>query len=151
MVLPRPHRVSTPRREKNMKESTSNMPTWLITGCSSGLGRHLAQAVLERGWNAVVTARNPSTVRDIAALFARAPITQCPGVVSTTTVGPALHLPFPSSESVSVGNVIVGPTPQSSLPEFAGEKKRLGLMSPRPNALGIPAAGEGWFMMGYNG
>ena len=52
------------------------------------------------------------------------------------------------SESVSVGNVIVGPTPQSSLLEFAGEKKRLALMSPRPDALGIPAAGEGWFMMG---
>ena len=47
MVLPRPHRVSNPRREKNTKESTSNMPTWLITGCSTGLGRHLAQAVLD--------------------------------------------------------------------------------------------------------
>jgi hypothetical protein len=77
-------------------------------------------------------------------LLARTPpITQCPGVVSTTTVGPALHLPLPSSESVSVGNVIVGPTPQSSLPEFAGEKKRLRFMSPRPDALGVPAAGEG--------
>jgi NADP-dependent 3-hydroxy acid dehydrogenase YdfG len=42
------------------------MPTWLITGCSSGLGRHLAEAVLERGWNAVVTARDPAKVRDIA-------------------------------------------------------------------------------------
>ncbi len=40
------------------------MSTWLITGCSSGLGRHLAQAV--RGWNAVVTARDPATVQDIA-------------------------------------------------------------------------------------
>jgi NAD(P)-dependent dehydrogenase (short-subunit alcohol dehydrogenase family) len=41
------------------------MPTWLITGCSTGLGRALAQAVLERGWNAVVTARDPGTVQDI--------------------------------------------------------------------------------------
>ncbi|SEE66617.1 hypothetical protein SAMN05519104_6965 [Rhizobiales bacterium GAS188] len=30
------------------------MTTWLITGCSTGLGRHLAQAVLEAGFNAVV-------------------------------------------------------------------------------------------------
>ena len=34
------------------------MPTWLITGCSTGLGRHLAEAVLARGYNAIVTARD---------------------------------------------------------------------------------------------
>src|SRR6201987_1479660 len=79
-------------------------------------------------------------------LFASAPITQCPGVVSTTNAGPASPLPLPSSESVAVGNVIVGPTPQISLPEFAGERNRLGLMSPSPNALGIPGAGEGWLI-----
>ena len=45
------------------------MPTWLITGCSSGLGRHLSQAVLERGWNAVVTARDRAKVQDIAARY----------------------------------------------------------------------------------
>jgi len=43
------------------------MVTWLITGCSSGLGRHLAQAVLEHGDNAVITARNPTTIQDITA------------------------------------------------------------------------------------
>jgi NAD(P)-dependent dehydrogenase (short-subunit alcohol dehydrogenase family) len=42
------------------------MSTWLITGCSTGLGRHLAQAVLEQGHNAVVTARNPAAVQDLA-------------------------------------------------------------------------------------
>ena len=41
------------------------MSTWLITGCSSGLGRHLAEAVLEAGHNAVVTARDVSTVEDL--------------------------------------------------------------------------------------
>jgi len=45
------------------------MPTWLITGCSTGLGRALAQAVLERGWNAVVTARNVASVQDLRALY----------------------------------------------------------------------------------
>lgn len=34
------------------------MKTWLITGCSSGLGRSIARAVLEQGDQAVVTARN---------------------------------------------------------------------------------------------
>ena len=42
------------------------MATWLITGCSTGLGRALAQAVLAHGHNAVVTARDVSTVQDIA-------------------------------------------------------------------------------------
>lgn len=45
------------------------MPTWMITGCSSGLGRAMAQAVLQRGWNAVVTARDVSTVSDFAKSF----------------------------------------------------------------------------------
>jgi NAD(P)-dependent dehydrogenase (short-subunit alcohol dehydrogenase family) len=43
------------------------MTTWLITGCSTGLGRHLAQAVLEAGFNAVVTARDPRTVQDLVS------------------------------------------------------------------------------------
>ncbi|WAC57149.1 oxidoreductase [Gordonia sp. SL306] len=41
------------------------MTTWLITGCSSGLGRALAESVLEHGDNAVVTARVVSTVQDL--------------------------------------------------------------------------------------
>ena len=45
------------------------MSTWLITGCSTGLGRHLAKAVLERGHNAVVTARDATTVRDLAETY----------------------------------------------------------------------------------
>ena len=45
------------------------MPTWLITGCSTGLGRHLAKAVLERGYNAVVTARDAAAVRDLAETY----------------------------------------------------------------------------------
>ncbi len=45
------------------------MTTWLITGCSTGLGRALAQAVLARGDNAVVTARDTSTLQDLATEF----------------------------------------------------------------------------------
>ena len=42
------------------------MTTWLITGCSTGLGRAFAEAALARGDNAVVTARDAATVRDLA-------------------------------------------------------------------------------------
>lgn len=41
------------------------MSTWLITGCSTGLGRDLAQAVLAHGHQAVVTARDVATVQDL--------------------------------------------------------------------------------------
>ena len=43
------------------------MTTWLITGCSTGLGRALSQTVLAHGHNAVVTARNVNAVKDIPA------------------------------------------------------------------------------------
>ena len=42
------------------------MTTWLITGCSTGLGRALATAVLAHGDRAVVTARDADSVRDLA-------------------------------------------------------------------------------------
>ncbi|TDO51700.1 short-subunit dehydrogenase [Kribbella sp. VKM Ac-2527] len=42
------------------------MSTWLITGCSTGLGRALAETVLAQGHNAVVTARDVATVQEIA-------------------------------------------------------------------------------------
>jgi NADP-dependent 3-hydroxy acid dehydrogenase YdfG len=42
------------------------MSTWLITGCSSGLGRALAEAVIAAGHNAVATARDAAKVADLA-------------------------------------------------------------------------------------
>ena len=42
------------------------MSTWLITGCSTGLGRALAEAVIAADHNAVVTARDAARVADLA-------------------------------------------------------------------------------------
>ena len=42
------------------------MSTWLITGCSTGVGRALAEAVIGAGHNAVVTARDVAKVADLA-------------------------------------------------------------------------------------
>jgi NAD(P)-dependent dehydrogenase (short-subunit alcohol dehydrogenase family) len=42
------------------------MSTWLITGCSTGLGRALAEAVIGAGHNTVVTARDVANVADLA-------------------------------------------------------------------------------------
>lgn len=45
------------------------MSTWFITGCSTGLGRHLAQETLKRGFNVVVTARDPAMVQDLVVEY----------------------------------------------------------------------------------
>ena len=47
--------------------SSSESPVWFITGCSTGFGRGIALAVLARGWRAVITARDPGSVADLAS------------------------------------------------------------------------------------
>ena len=42
---------------------------WLITGCSTGFGRALAQEVLAKGYNAAVAARNTDDVKDIIEAY----------------------------------------------------------------------------------
>jgi NADP-dependent 3-hydroxy acid dehydrogenase YdfG len=51
------------------KERAANIdkPVWSFTGCLTGFGRELAKHVLELGYHAVVTARNPDQVKDLAA------------------------------------------------------------------------------------
>ena len=48
------------------------MSVWMITGCSTGLGRHLAEAVLQAGHEVIVTARE---LGDVARLLERFPDT----------------------------------------------------------------------------
>lgn len=45
------------------------MKTWLITGCSTGLGKSLAKTVLKKGYQAVVTARNTDTLAEFEREF----------------------------------------------------------------------------------
>ena len=45
--------------------ASNNSPVWFITGCSTGFGRELARQVLDRGWRAVVTARDKARVADL--------------------------------------------------------------------------------------
>ena len=49
---------------KNAKHSVK--PVWFITGCSTGFGQQIAKHVLELGYRAVVTARDPEDVRNLA-------------------------------------------------------------------------------------
>ena len=42
------------------------MKTWLITECSSGFGRNLAETLLSEGEQVIVTARKPKTIQHFA-------------------------------------------------------------------------------------
>jgi NAD(P)-dependent dehydrogenase (short-subunit alcohol dehydrogenase family) len=45
---------------------TTQPRVWLITGCSAGFGRAIAEAALARGDRVVATARRPETLADLA-------------------------------------------------------------------------------------
>ena len=67
------------------------MTTWLITGCSTGLGRALAQAVLARGDNAVVTARDVSKLQDLTTEFPTTALALALDVTEQTQVDTAVQ------------------------------------------------------------
>jgi NAD(P)-dependent dehydrogenase (short-subunit alcohol dehydrogenase family) len=50
-----------------MPSDANASPVWFITGCSTGLGRALAEAVLKHGHRVVATARNPKQIHDLVA------------------------------------------------------------------------------------
>jgi NAD(P)-dependent dehydrogenase (short-subunit alcohol dehydrogenase family) len=45
------------------------MSRWLVTGCSTGIGREIARAALEAGHQVVVTSRRVADVDDLAASY----------------------------------------------------------------------------------
>lgn len=55
-------------KKTNNTSLTAVEPVWFITGCSTGFGRELATHVLESGYRAVVTARDPDDVKDLGAI-----------------------------------------------------------------------------------
>ena len=55
-----------------MPNDSSKSPVWFITGCSTGLGRALAERVLQQGERCVATARNPAQLEDLAAAYPHA-------------------------------------------------------------------------------
>ena len=52
-----------------MGEQNKTDRVWLITGCSTGIGREIANLVLASGQRAAVTARNPDSVADLVAAY----------------------------------------------------------------------------------
>ena len=66
------------------------MSRWLITGCSTGIGREIARAALEAGHQVVVTARRPETVADLVDEF------------DDTAVAAALDVTDPAQVSAAI-------------------------------------------------
>ena len=52
----------------NAESPNPEQPVWFITGCSTGFGRELAKQVLQRGYRAVITARNTDKINSLAAI-----------------------------------------------------------------------------------
>jgi len=49
-----------------MPAQAQDRPVWLITGCSTGIGREIARAALEAGERVALTARDSARVEDLA-------------------------------------------------------------------------------------
>jgi NAD(P)-dependent dehydrogenase (short-subunit alcohol dehydrogenase family) len=49
--------------------SATQGDVWFITGCSTGMGRDIAEEALARGYRVVLTARNPAAVADLQSRF----------------------------------------------------------------------------------
>ena len=62
------------------------MKTWLITGCSTGFGKVLAEAVAVRGDRLVATARDPAALAELASRFTD---TVCAAKLDVTQPGDA--------------------------------------------------------------
>jgi NAD(P)-dependent dehydrogenase (short-subunit alcohol dehydrogenase family) len=84
--------IHASQRHEDAEEGTLLMPTWLITGCSTGLGRHLAQAVLGDGHNAIVTARDAAAVEDLAKAYPDQALAVALDVTDTEQIARAARL-----------------------------------------------------------
>jgi NAD(P)-dependent dehydrogenase (short-subunit alcohol dehydrogenase family) len=51
--------------QESLSMATAKLPVWFISGCSTGFGRELAQQAIARGFQTVVTARDPAKVQDL--------------------------------------------------------------------------------------
>ena len=65
----RGEKQASARRSTGVEKGTVQMKTWLITGCSTGLGRQLAEAVADRGDQLVATARSTDALQSLCERY----------------------------------------------------------------------------------
>ena len=72
-----------------MGSEPDTKPVWFITGCSTGLGRALAERVLRHGHRVVATARNPMQINDLMSAHPNAALSLALDVTNTNQVAEA--------------------------------------------------------------
>lgn len=68
------------------------MKTWLITGCSSGIGKYIAKTVLEKGDNAIITARSTDRLQELVDLFPKTALPVALEVMNLESIKNAIKL-----------------------------------------------------------
>ena len=66
------------------------MKTWLITGCSTGLGRSLAKKALAKGYNVAITARNKDKIIDLSKQYPQTALPLCLDVTNKESIQAAI-------------------------------------------------------------
>jgi NAD(P)-dependent dehydrogenase (short-subunit alcohol dehydrogenase family) len=99
--------------------------TAVVTGASRGLGRALSQALVARGWNLVVDARDADALQ--AAWASEPRVTEIAGDVADPAHRRALVEAAGERIDVLVNNAsVLGPSPQPELREYPlGELRRV--------------------------
>jgi NAD(P)-dependent dehydrogenase (short-subunit alcohol dehydrogenase family) len=100
------------------------MSTWLITGCSSGLGRALAEAVMGAGHNAVVTARSVTSVADLSDASPERVLAVALDVTKPEQVASAVQQAEERSWSTTQAMVTAPPSKKATMPTSAPCSKR---------------------------
>jgi NAD(P)-dependent dehydrogenase (short-subunit alcohol dehydrogenase family) len=97
--------------------------TWLITGCSRGLGRALAESVIKAGDNLVATARDPDSLAPLIAASEGRAVAQALDVTDAGAAARAITLAVDRFGSLDVvvnnaGYGNVAPIEDTSIAEF---------------------------------
>ena len=66
------------------------MKTWLITGCSTGLGRSLAKKALAKGYNVAITVRNKDKIIDLSKQYPQTALALCLDVTNKESIQAAI-------------------------------------------------------------
>lgn len=102
------------------------LKNWLITGCSSGLGKWLAAEALKQGKNVVITARNPDSLRELEREFPKNALTERLDVTEGESVDQAVKAGVERFGSIDVlvnnaGYALRGAIEECSIAEIERE------------------------------